>query len=337
MPRRLAVSLLALAMLMTFGAWWVKSDLETPYYEASTHEIFIDVPRGSTTDSIASSLSDAGVLRNRLPFQIYVRWKGAGRRLQAGEYRFSAPATPIQIFQRLLQGDVFYYSVTIPEGLTAEETAEQIAQCGLGTRAELERALRRTEWIRDLAPGAASLEGYLFPETYRFGRRATSEQIIHAMVDQFRVKITRLLSEHPLRPGWNVQRLVTLASLIEKEVSNRDERYMVASVFDNRIGKGMPLACDPTVIYALKLSGKYDGNIHKRDLQIESPYNTYVHVGLPPGPIANPGMDSLRAALAPPKTDYLFFVSRNDGTHQFSKDLRTHESAVARYQRQSHR
>ncbi len=337
MLRRLVLTALLLGLFLALGIWWVRSELDRPYYGATTSETFVDIPRGSTTDFIADLLADAGVLHFRLPFQIYVRSTGSGRHLQAGEYRFSTPSTPIQIVQRLVQGDVFYYSITIPEGLTAEETIQQIVNSGMGTQADLERALCRTEWIRDFAPRATTLEGYLFPDTYRFGRRTTSEQIVHAMVDHFRTKISKLTAEHPLRPGWDIPRLVTLASLIEKEVSSPAERSMVASVFDNRIGRGMPLACDPTVIYALRLTGRYDGNIHKRDLQIESPYNTYIHAGLPPGPIASPGMDSLRAALDPPKTDYLYFVSRNDGTHQFSKDLRTHEAAVSRFQRHGKR
>ncbi len=337
MLRRLTLPMLTLVFLLLLAGWWVKSELDSPYYGAAQNETFVDIPRGSTTESIAGLLADAGALHSRIPFLLYVRWRDAGRRLQAGEYRFSAPATPAQVAQRLIQGDVFYYSITIPEGLTAEETIDLIARSGLGDRAEMQRDLSRTEWISDLAPKALSLEGYLFPDTYRFGRKTTSEQIIHAMVDQFRVKVARLVAEHPLRAGWDIVRLVTLASLIEKEVSNPQERKMVASVFDNRIQRGMPLACDPTVIYALKQTGKYDGNIRKQDLQVESPYNTYLHTGLPPAPIANPGLDSLRAALAPPKTDFLFFVSRNDGTHQFSKDFRTHENAVSRYQKHSRR
>ncbi len=333
MLRKLALPLLILTLVTLLGVWWIRSELVTPYYGAAGREIFVDIPRGATTDSIAGQLSEAGVLRSRIPFILYVRWRDVGRRLQAGEYRFSAPATPVQIIHRLVQGDIFYISVTIPEGLTAEETIAEIAQSGLGNKAEMQRALRRTEWIHDLAPEALSLEGYLFPETYHFGRKTTSEQIIHVTVNQFRARITRLIADHPLRPGWDIARVVTLASMIEKEASDPKERCLIASVFDNRIDRGMPLACDPTVIYALRLAGKYDGNIRKGDLQIESPYNTYTHVGLPPGPIANPGLDSLRAAISHPKTDYLYFVSRNDGTHQFSKDYRTHQTAVARFQR----
>ncbi len=337
MLRKSLFLLLFLVILILAGAWWVRSELAMPYYGGAAGETFVEIPRGSTSELIAGLLADAGVLRSRVPFLVYLRWRDAGRRLQAGEYRFSSPATPIQIAERLLRGDVFYYSVTIPEGLTADETIEQIVRSGLGNQGELERALRRTEWIRDLAPEAQSLEGYLFPDTYRFARKASSEQIIHTMVEQSHQKIARLAAEYPPKPGWNIARIVTLASLIEKEVSRQDERNLVASVFENRIQRGMPLACDPTVIYALKLAGKYDGNIRKADLQMESPYNTYNRTGLPPGPIANPGLDSLRAALDPPRTDYLFFVSRNDGTHQFSKDFRTHQVAVARFQKRTKR
>jgi UPF0755 protein len=322
-----------LAVPVLLGTLWLRWELVTPYYGAAEAETFVDIPRGSTTGVIAGLLSDAGVLHARLPFQLYSRWSGTGRRFQAGEYRFTAPATPIQVAQRMIQGDVFFRSVTIPEGLTAQETIEQLSRSGLGNQEEMERALHRTEWIRDLAPEAGTLEGYLFPDTYRFSRKTTSEQIIHTMVDQFRVKIAKLSAERPLPPGWQIGRLVTLASLIEKEVGTQAERLKVASVFYNRIEKGMPLACDPTVIYALKLAGKYDGDIRKTDLQINSPYNTYIHPGLPPGPIANPGLDSLRAALNPPKTDFLYFVSRNDGTHEFSKTYESHQIAVSRFQK----
>jgi UPF0755 protein len=331
--RKILLLLFILAILILAGCFWVRSELITSYYGGAPGETFVEIPRGSNSELIAGLLADAGVLRSRVPFLAYIRWRDAGRRLQAGEYRFSSPATPIQLAERLLRGDVFYYSVTIPEGLAADEAIDQIVRAGLGNQSELQRALLRTEWIRDLAPQARSLEGYLFPDTYRFARKTSSEQIIHAMVDQSRRKIARLAAEYPTKPGWNIARIVTLASLIEKEVRDPDERNLVASVFENRLQKGMPLACDPTVIYALKLAGKFDGNLHKADLRIESPYNTYNRAGLPPGPITNPGLDSLRAALNPPRTDYLFFVSRNDGTHQFSKDFRAHQIAVAQYQK----
>ncbi len=337
MLRKLAISFALGVVLFAAVTLWFRHELTTPYYDSSATETFVDIPRGATTRAIADLLVEAGILENRFPFILYLRWTGDGKRLQAGEYRFVEPATPVQIVQRLVRGDIFFHSLTIPEGLTARETIELIAHSGLGSLDEMERILRRTEWIRDLAPRAGSLEGCLFPDTYRFPRKADSEEIIRALVDRFHVEMRRLLQEHPLPPGWSPGGIITLASLVEKEVKSHDERLLVASVLTNRLEKGIPLACDPTIIYALKLAGKFDGNIRKSDLGIESPYNTYVHPGLPPGPIASPGADSLRAALAPPKTDYLYFVSRNDGTHQFSKDYQSHQNAVARFQKRGGR
>ena len=242
----------------------------------------------------------------------------------------------MEITQRLERGDIYYHTITIPEGLTARETIALIAQSGLCKLEDLEKALPHSDWIGDLSPEARDLEGYLFPETYRVPRRITAEQLLKTMVDRFREVLLHLKAQHPLPQGWTPHRIVTLASMIEKEVKLDAERELVASVLTNRLRKGIPLACDPTIIYALKLSGKYDGNIRKRDLKIDSPYNTYVRTGLPPGPIANPGEESLKAALAPASTDFLYFVARNDGSHQFSKDFETHERAVFRFQKSSH-
>ncbi len=316
-------------------AWWVGSELRTPYYGGAPGETFVELPRGAGSRTIAELLARAGVLRHELPFALYVRWAGAGRRLQAGEYRFDTPATPIEVMDRIVRGDIHFVAVTVPEGLTAREALEQVARSGLGSAEELEASLAHTEWIGDLDPRARNLEGYLFPETYRFTRSARAEDIVHAMVTQFRANYEKLARQHPPGPGWNTRRLVTLASLVEKEVGNDSERPLVASVFVNRLDRGIPLACDPTIIYALKLAGRYDGNIRKPDLSMESPYNTYVHTGLPPGPIANPGMASLRAAMNPAGTEYLYFVSRNDGTHQFSTDYKSHSQAVLRYQKRT--
>ena len=312
---------------------WVRHELVTPFYNGSAPETFVQIPRGANAGTIASWLTAAGVLHARYPFILFLRWTGSSRRLQAGEYRFSAPATPIQIADRLARGDVYYLSITVPEGLTARETIQHLARGGLGDISEMELALLRTDWIGDLDARAQSLEGYLFPETYRFGRLASSEDIIRSMVQLFRERFARLVAEHPLQSGWTISNLVTLASMVEKEAKTEAERSLVASVFLNRLNRGMTLASDPTIIYALKLSGKFDGNLRKEDLAISSPYNTYVHPGLPPGPIANPGASSLRAVMSPLSTDYLYFVARNDGTHHFSKDLASHLNAVARYQK----
>lgn len=319
------------------SAWRLLVELSAPHYGAPTGEVFVDIPHGAGPSAIADQLVAAGVLRSSLPFLAYLRWSGDSRRLQAGEYRFSGPAAPTAVASRLVRGDVYRLSVTIPEGLTTDDTLQLIVQHGLGEAEALRKAARQTDWIRDLDAQATSLEGYIFPDTYLFQRRAKSEDIVHAMVDQFRARITKLLLDHPLGPHRRLRDIVILASLIEKEARTDEERRLVSSVLYNRLSARMPLACDPSIIYALRLAGSYDGNIRKNDLGIDSPYNTYTHLGLPPGPIANPGESSLRAALSPEVTDYLYFVSRNDGTHQFSTDFRSHELAVRQFQKKSRR
>jgi len=325
---------LLLVLLVATGAAaaWVWRELTTPYYGAPTAEVFVDVPRGASSARIARDLQSAGVLRRGLPFRLFLMRNGSARRLKAGEYRFSRPATPIEVSERLLRGDVYFVAVTVPEGLTAEETFETVVRAGLSDLVALRAAARRTDLIRELDPAAPNLEGYLFPETYHLPRRAGAEQIVAAMVEQFRHVYARLTRERPPLSGWTPRRVVTLASMVEKESAKEAERPLVASVLCNRLARGMPLGCDPTVIYALKLAGRYDGNIRKADLEMDSPYNTYRYPGLPPGPIANPGESSLRAALRPERTDFLYFVSRNDGTHEFSRDYGTHARAVAHFQ-----
>jgi len=312
---------------------WLFSELETPYYRGAGKEVFVDIPRGASAARIADLLADAGVLKRRLPFRVYVRYAGIERSFQAGEYRFSEAASPREIARRLARGDVFYYSVTVPEGLTARETVELLAASGLGNPAGLERALLNTGWIRDLDPSARNLEGYLFPETYRFRRHADPDTIVKAMVDQFRAKIAGALGRDPMPDGWDIPRIVTLASMIEKEVQRREEGPLVASVYVNRLARRMPLGCDATIIYAMKLAGAYRGRLGKADLRMESPYNSYIHPGLPPGPICNPGMDALRAAIKPASSGFYYYVSRNDGTHQFSENYADHVRAVNVFQK----
>jgi UPF0755 protein len=256
-----------------------------------------------------------------------------GRRIQAGEYLFSEASTPRQVARKLIRGEVYFRSVTVPEGLTARETVQLLAREGLGNLEKMERALLNAEWIRDLSPGAGNLEGYLFPETYRFGRKVESEAILRTMVDQFRKKFAAIAAETPGRNGLSVPETVILASMIEKEVRRTEEGPLVASVLVNRLERNMPLACDATIVYAMKLAGIYQGRLGKDDLKMESPYNSYLHAGLPPGPIANPGAAAIRAALHPAESDYLYYVSRNDGTHQFSTNYGSHVRAVNRFQK----
>ena len=312
---------------------WLRSELEAPFYGASTSETYIDIARGANTTQIAHLLVNSGILHSRIPFIFYLRYKGLEHRIQAGEYRFSSAANPKEIAQRLIRGDVYYRSITIPEGLTALETIEMLAREGIGNLAEMQQTLQRTDWIHDLDPAAQSLEGYLFPETYRFGRKTDSEAVVKTMLAMFRLKVEQVVKIYSLPPGWNVPQIVILASMIEKEVKVLEEGPMVASVLVNRLRKKIPLSVDATIIYAMKLAGTYEGNLSRADLKMVSPYNTYIHPDLPPGPICNPGANALRAALVPAETDYLYYVSRNDGTHQFSKDLRSHNQAVNKYQR----
>lgn len=328
-----AAALLLLIAGVVAGGLWLRSQLETPYLGHPEGKVFVEIPRHATPNRVADRLVRSGVLRNRLPFLIYLRYTGVARRVQAGEYLFDKPATPAQVAQRLARGDVYFRSITIPEGLTAWETIELLAAKGLGEREEMERLIGHPDLIRDLDPDAQSLEGYLFPETYRFRRGVDSETIIASMVQQFRGKFAKLTALHPLRGGWNASSIVTLASLIEKEVKDEKERPLVASVLMNRLQRRMPLAVDATIIYAMKLAGTWRGNLSRADLVMDSPYNSYRHQSLPPGPIANPGESSLRAAINPATTDYLFYVSRNDGTHEFSGDYRSHQRAVNRFQR----
>jgi UPF0755 protein len=314
-------------------AAWLNKELTTPYFAAGETPAFVDIPRGSAAGAIASALTSAGIIRHRVPFLLYVRWAGLSLRLQAGEYRFSSPAKPSQVAGRLVAGDVFFHSLTIPEGLTARETIGLVCHAGLGDRSSLERLLGSTEWIADLDPNATSLEGYLFPDTYRISRHATPEEILLMMIARFRAALDPLVAGKPLPGKATIGQIVTIASMVEKEAGSPDDRRLIASVIWNRLRRNMPLACDPTIIYALKVAGTFDGNLRKKDLSLASPYNTYTHAGLPPGPISNPGADSLRAALFPAESDYLYYVSKNDGTHHFSRDFRSHQLAVARYQK----
>lgn len=324
---------LFLLFVLALAGIWFFFELKSPYYGATSEETFVDIPKGAGTNEAAGLLANQGILHASLPFKLYLRYSHLEHRIQAGEYKFSERATPIQIARRLVRGDIYFRSITIPEGLTAKETISLLADKGLGDLKEMQQALQRTDWIKDLDSSAQNLEGYLFPETYRFGRKDNSETILKAMIGQFRTKMGRMLKASPLPSGWNVAQLVTLASLVEKEVKIDQERPLVASALVNRLKNKMPLGCDATIIYAMKLADVYKGRLGKADLRMESPYNSYLHRNLPPGPICSPGEDSLRAALNPAKTDYFYYVSRNDGTHQFSKDLRAHSLAVYKYQK----
>jgi UPF0755 protein len=304
-------------------------------YRGFGQDVFVDFERGTSTRAMADELARQGVVRFPLQF-LAVRALRPGTRLQAGEYRFTAPASPWTVFDRIVRGDVFYYEVTFPEGSNIFDIASVLDGNGIiGSKAFL-ASVRDTSLIRDISPHAQTLEGYLFPSTYRLTRRTTAAQLCRSMTDQFRREWQQLTADHP-GPAAGIHRIVTLASLVEKETGHDAERPLVASVFRNRLERGMPLQCDPTTIYAALLEDRYRGSIYRSDLENRNAYNTYQHAGLPPGPITNPGVAALKAALNPAPGDYLYFVAKGDGsgTHNFSSDYAAHEKNVMAYRHAS--
>ena len=291
---------------------------------------FVEIPRGATTRRIAQLLAASGVVRSAVGFELVARLRGA-QGLKAGEYHFDRAMTADEVLDKLARGDVYTIAFSVPEGLTIFQIAERVGAAGLATREEFLRVARNPEPVRDLAPQAKTLEGFLFPAKYEFSRRATTEDIAHAMVSAFRREWKNLTASTPLPAGMNVMQVVTMASLVERETPAAGERPVVAGVYYNRLKKGVALQCDPTVLYAMDLAGRNDGIIHQSDLQRDSPYNTYRNRGLPPGPIGNPGVASLRAAIAPAQTEYFYFVANTQGGHFFSRTLAEHNRNVARY------
>ena len=305
----------------------------TPF--GPTSETFVDIPTGTSSAGIASRLQKAGVIRNRYAFDFWRRYKGGT--LRAGEYRFDHPATVGEVYARIVKGDVYTIALAIPEGFNIFDIADAAQKAGLGSARDFLAAERRdTKLISDLSPHPESLEGFLFPDTYRFGRHATPDQMVAAMVKRFRaVAVKEGLLAPPDAVGdrslYDIARVVTMASLVEKEVRVDAERPLVAGVFENRLATGMTLATDPSVIYAAMLENRWRGTIYQSDLQSDSLYNTYKHRGLPPGPIANPGIAALKAAMKPAHTEYLYFVADAQGHSRFSVDLKEHAQQVQAY------
>jgi UPF0755 protein len=290
---------------------------------------FVLLRPGWTTHHIATELQHDGVIRSARAFLLLHYFHGLGS-LKAGEYKFEAPANGLEVRRRILHGDVYTRTVTVPEGYNIYDIAQVVEAAGLGTAADFLIAAKGDLFLlKELDPAATSLEGYLFPDTYHFTRIDTAHEIVAAMVHHFRQEANSI---GLLRQG-DVHRIVTLASIVEKETAVPEERPMVASVYHNRLGKNMALGADPSVVYAALIAGRYRGTIYQSDLQYDSPYNTYKYPGLPPGPIANPGAASLQAAMNPAQTDYLYFVSDNNGHHRFSRSMEEHARNVAAYRR----
>ena len=306
--------------------------IEAPHAGVAAPGVFVDVEPGDSIAVIANRLAAAGVVAEEWLFRFAVRRSGRDRELQAGEYFFDAPVSPLDAVAKLADGRVHLRPVTFPEGLTLPEMAAVVEEAGLGSAAAFAAAASRTALIADLDPDATDLEGYLFPETYSLPRHATVDDLAAAMVAQFRAVFDDELRARAAGRGLSVREAVTLASVIQKETGSGAEHALVSAVFNNRLRIGMPLQSDPTVIYALQQAGRYDGNLTRANMQVDSPYNTYRYRGLPPGPIAAPGRDVLHAALNPADATYLYFVSRNDGTHAFADTLREHNRNVREFQ-----
>lgn len=321
----------ALALLLLVGGGCAAWRLAQPY-QGFSGETFIEIPRGTSSGGIADMLAAAGVVRSRWDFLI-ARMMNRGRVLQAGEYRFHKPATAAEVYGRIARGDIFYLELVVPEGRNLFDIATAAEQIGLFPAAQFLQAARDPAMIRDLDPHAPTLEGYLFPDTYKLSRKTTPERLCRIMTGKFRDVWKNL------RTTESVHHTITLASLVEKEGKLAAERPQIAAVFANRLKLGMKLDCDPTTIYAALLQGRYRGTIYRSDLDSDHSYNTYRHAGLPPGPIANPGAASIRAALDPADSDSLFFVLRPDGSggHEFSSTMAAHDSAVGKYRRANHR
>lgn len=317
--KTLALLVLFLVLLAGAAAAWIYIGVRQPYRAYAAPEQFVDIPQGLGPKGIGDRLVAAGVVRDTLMFRLALWAKGGATRLKAGEYRFTDPITPIEVVDKLHRGDVYVVPITFPEGLNVFDMARIFESKGFGTAQSFVEAGR-------------TLEGFLFPDTYALSRHTDAGKLVHQMHDAFERALTPEIRAAAQAHGWTVRQLVTLASIVEKETGNPAERPLVASVYENRLRIGMALQCDPTVIYALAMAGRYDGNIRREDLTIDSPYNTYRYPGLPPGPIASPGRASLEAVVHPAASDYLYFVSRNDGSHVFAKTLAEHARNVQHYQ-----
>ncbi|RPJ72215.1 MAG: endolytic transglycosylase MltG [Acidobacteria bacterium] len=315
------------------GAWWfLQYSLSQPYKGYEAPEQFVEIAQGDGSRSIARKLVDAGVVRDEWSFRAALWQSGAARRLKAGEYRFDRPLAVRQVVDMLARGAVYLRQVTFREGLTIREMSRVYEAHCLGTAASFVKAAGDAALGRDLDPRAPDREGYLFPETYSLPRRSAASDLVKMMVGRFRNVFDEGLQAELRRQGRDLREAVTLASLVEKESARAEERPLIAGVYRQRLKIGMALQCDPTVIYALDRAGRYKGNLTKEGLAFDSPYNTYRNPGLPPGPIAAPGRGALAAAIRPADVDYLYFVSRNDGSHAFARTLDEHNRNVHKYQ-----
>lgn len=336
--KALTLLLLVLLLALAGGGFylyktWAVPRLEEPYSTATLPLVF-EVEQGQSATRIFEGLERLGLLRDARVVRHYFVWVMKEPALKAGEYQITRPMAPRELIDKLVRGDVYVKPLKLIEGLTAFEMVDEMVKQGFGQREAFLREIAKVERIRDLDPAATNLEGYLYPDTYLFASKTSEEKVIDTLVAGFRKHWTEEVAP-VLGPGsMPVRQLVTLASIVEKETQQDEEAPLVASVYKNRLDQGIGLYADPTIIYAKKLAGTWDGNLRKPDLQLDSPYNTYVVEGLPPGPICSPAVRSLLAAAQPADTSYLYFVSKNDGSHVFAETLAEHNRNVDVWQRQ---
>jgi UPF0755 protein len=325
-----AILLAALLLLPALTGWLVK-ECSTPY-QGSGSNVFFEVQKGRSARNVIGNLGAWNVIHSSLAVTLAHRLFYSRQRLKAGEYEFAFPASGKDVLFKIFRGRIYLHPVTVPEGLTGDEIAGVLAaQAGVEPGA-FRSAFQQTSPVTEWDARAVNLEGYLFPDTYLVPRKVTAGEFVDAMVGEFRKVFHEGWRKRAAELGLSVRDVVILASLIEKETGLPAERPLVSAVFHNRLRLGMKLDCDPTVIYGLKLEDKYSGRLLSRDLAYPSAYNTYVHSGLPPGPICNPGRQALEAALYPATESYLYFVAQGDGSHHFSRSFAEHRQAVQRYQ-----
>ena len=335
MKRRL---LLLAAVPVLAGTMWIIDNLRRPYRAYSGNLILVIEP-GSHALEVAQLLASRGVLAHRLPFLlVHLYGRARHHRLKAGEYLFDRPLNPIDVYRKLIRGDVYLHAVVIPEGSDRFDIARIVEQ-QLGISPEdFLSSTEQNSLIRDIDPGALNLEGYLYPDTYRFPRTAGPAVVVTAMLGRFRRVLELRLPPELARSPERLRATITLASLVEKETPDPAERPVIAGVFARRLERNILLECDPTVIYANRLVrrsiSRSSGPITRSELAADSPYNTYLHAGLPPGPICSPGLVSIRAALNPTPGQSLYFVSNNRGGHVFANTLQEHQRNVTRYRRE---
>ena len=326
-PKAIKSLLLAAVFLVAALTGWLARELATPADRGAASALF-DVGKGTTARGVVEGLRDRRLVRAALPLRLAGRLYFPDESFKAGEYMLSPALPPKDMFFRIFGGRVHLRPLTVPEGLTGQEIAELLRPGDPDGAAAFRRAFLDAGLAAEWDSRARDLEGYLFPDTYHLPRGATESDIVAAMIDGFRGIFDESRRRRAAELGLSVRDVVTLASLIEEETAVPEERPLVSAVFHNRLRIGMKLDCDPTIAYALKLEGRYTGRLLLRDLKFPSPYNTYLHAGLPPGPISNPGKSSIDAALHPAAAKYLYFVARGDGRHTFSRTLGEHLDAV---------